>query len=84
MNVVKTFFPKIPGDHDSHGHFVMTVLTQDATGLYACYIGMVTITDPTSVEQRDNCAQWVAHSGEKLGWERSRAYFDVPETLYRR
>ena len=47
-------------------------------------LAIVKISDPTDVDERRKRAEWVASGGEKLGWQRSRAYFDVPEAMYRR
>ena len=84
MNIVKTYFPPVPKDQGSHGSFLLAVLTQDEQDLYASYIGIVKISDPTDVDEGRKRAEWVASGGEKLGWQRSRAYFDVPEAMYRR
>ena len=76
MNIINTQPVDYPTVTNSR---VLAVLTQDAAGLYAVYIGIV---DKDAV--KENASLWVAHNGSKLSYAKALAYFpNIPDAVYR-
>jgi hypothetical protein len=80
MKIVNTEIPGVPcRNGDWH---VLAVLTQDDAGLYAVYVGIV--ERAANDGHKKVRAEWVAHNGAKLTFEKSKAYFrGIEEKSYR-
>jgi hypothetical protein len=62
------------------GREVLAVLTQDAAGLYAVYVGIVKPAHPGAAATADAAraqdnAEWVARHGSKQTWKKAEFFF---------
>lgn len=92
MRIIKTYIPCIANFAASGGLArdrkmeLMAVLTQDESGLYACYIGLVPAGDEEKLTALDGeYAHAVAGSGNKLPYRDIGMFFrGINESEYRR
>lgn len=85
MELVNSYMPHCPEIAGSIGHpRLLYALTQDDTGQYAVYKGIVQMQDATDIVRRETLAWQVAFSGQKCQYGEAKAQFPMlPEDLYR-
>jgi hypothetical protein len=88
MNVVNTYHKTIPANTADGFAHIMAVLTVDATGKFACYVGgikPINYADKDAMHKRDLAAQYVAAHGDKQTFQQTACnYFpDVKQSDYR-
>jgi hypothetical protein len=79
MEIITTHMETLPNASRIAGLHLCAVLTRDAQGLYAVYVGAGVLPDPTWEttygEIYNLVANYVAHSGKKLRFADALAYF---------